>query len=275
MSDFKNNVEDNIMIIYFPSELDSDLSARFKERMNAWLLSPVDCYVIDFAETRIFKKNFYQIFLQFKAAAKGTNKLIYSINMDPQILKQIKEDGMDLSFSPTSSLDDVKIKINQNQKETKKIDLDFISPFLKGAVKAFEVQCNTPVKCLSPYLKDKEIENISIVGVLTLISDKLQGSVVLSFPEKVFLKVYENMFGEPQASITKDSEDAASELLNIIYGAAKVELNQKGYNFPKALPKVLTGEQLKLNNNKQATIVVIPFETAAGLFYLEIESKKI
>lgn len=151
-----------------------------------------------------------------------------------------------------------------------KIDLEFITPFLKGLKSAIEVQCKTSIKPMDPYIKQAPNNDVVIASTLSLQDNDFKGMVILSFPESVFLSVYNNMFNEQHSKITKDIEDAAAELLNMIYGSAKTELNQKGYNFPTAFPKVITQIDLDNYQKNYTQTVVSPFLTDKGLLYLEI-----
>jgi hypothetical protein len=44
------------------------------------------------------------------------------------------------------------------------------------------------------------------------------------------------MLGEEFKAITQDLQTGAAELLNIIFGSAKVVLNEQGYAIQKAIP---------------------------------------
>ncbi|HMN68510.1 MAG TPA: chemotaxis protein CheX [Bdellovibrionales bacterium] len=274
MSGFKVEVNEKTSIISMPVSLTENEIVDFKKQINGWLLAPVDSFVIDFKNTNLIERQFYQVFLQFRAILKNNSKTVYSVNIRQTLLAQIKADGLHSAFAHVESVEAAREKVTSHRESKNNIDLEFIKPFLKGVNSALETQCNTPVRPQKPFVKTTPMENIAIAAVLSLNSDNLQGTVILSFPEAVFLKVYENMFDEKQTSITKESEDAAAELLNIIYGAAKVELNQKGYNFPKSLPTILRGQEIVIRQTSNATTVVIPFEGAGGRFYLEVECER-
>lgn len=82
------------------------------------------------------------------------------------------------------------------------------------------------------------------------------------------------MFSEEHKELTAELEDAAAELLNIIYGLAKIDLNTKGFNFQKALPTILKGEKISIRQSGLEPVVIVPFETDAGPLHLEIEFNK-
>ena len=69
---------------------------------------------------------------------------------------------------------------------------------------------------------------------------------------------------------TKELEDGAGELMNIVYGTAKSALNEKGYAMQKALPSVIRGTNVSLRHVGSGTTLVLPFKTAAGEFEIEI-----
>ncbi len=274
MSDFKLETNENTSLILLPARLTEKEVADFKGQINGWLLAPVDFFVMDFKNTVVFDRQFYQAFLQFRSILKNSDKNVYSVNLTPTLLAQVKNDGLDQALSPVEGLEAAQKSFLRDQSAKKQIDLEFIKPFLKGVKSAFEIQCQTPIQVQKPFIKIGPIENVAIAATISFSSENMQGNAVLSFPEAVFLKTYENMFETKLDAITKESEDAAAELLNMTYGAAKIDLNQRGYGFLKALPTVLHGSQIANRPTKGAATVVIPFECAGGFIYLEIETEE-
>jgi chemotaxis protein CheX len=154
--------------------------------------------------------------------------------------------------------------------------MEFIKPFIAAVHLALSTQANTPVKTGKPFMKKEETKTqLGVVAVINLISDQFIGSISILFSTAVFLKIYENMLGEKITQITKESEDAAAELLNIIFGLAKMKLNnEKGYTIQKAIPTVLTGENLHVATSSAGPTIVLPFETSEGEFYVEVLFEK-
>src|SRR4051794_18484697 len=98
--------------------------------------------------------------------------------------------------------------------ETQKLDVNFINPFIEGAIETLKVQCSFVAKAGRPFLKGKGPEiKTDIAAVIGLTSAAFNGSVAICFPEVVFLGMMERMLGEKYAAITQDLEDGASELL--------------------------------------------------------------
>ena len=104
-------------------------------------------------------------------------------------------------------------------------------------------------------------------------SEKFQGTITLCFTGPVFLSIMGSMLGETYTEITKDLEDGAAELLNIIFGTAKATLNQQGHSIQKAIPTVVRGHALHTSQPKGAKAIVLPFKTDKGEFHVEIASE--
>lgn len=151
------------------------------------------------------------------------------------------------------------------------LDLNFINPFIKAAVDVLQVQCGLRVEGGKPFLKGREpVPPTPIAGVIGLTSDQFKGAISLKFEEPVYLKVMGDMLGEPISAITDDNQDGAAELLNMVYGSAKTELNAKGYSLQRALPTVVRGVDLQTSHPSSAPTIVIPLRSQVGYILIEI-----
>jgi chemotaxis protein CheX len=106
--------------------------------------------------------------------------------------------------------------------------------------------------------------------VIGLTSNNFTGSVAVCFPKQVFLTIMERMLGERHDSITRELEDGASELLNIIFGQAKRVLNEQGFSIEKAIPTIVRGTDLNVHHLTPNPTIIVPFQTDVGSFYIEI-----
>jgi chemotaxis protein CheX len=153
------------------------------------------------------------------------------------------------------------------------IDVQFIKPFVDGAIETLKVQCSLEAKPGKPYFKGREGSpqtQVDIAGIIGLTSEAFQGTISLCFSEKTFLGIMGKMLGENYEQLTKEVEDGAGELINIIFGAAKRVLNERGYAIQKALPSVVRGKDMSVHHLTPIPIVVLPFETALGAFQIEV-----
>ena len=151
------------------------------------------------------------------------------------------------------------------------ISVELINPFLIATANVLKLQAATEAVSGKAFRKehgDKLFGDIS--GVIGIFTDSFSGSVVISFPEKTFLTVMSRMLGEEFKVMTPDIQDGASELTNIIFGSAKVVLNQKGFKIQTALPSVIVGSGHTILTTNRGPRVAIPFTSDAGEFFVEI-----
>lgn len=151
------------------------------------------------------------------------------------------------------------------------IDINFINPFLGATLNVLKVQAGVTAEPGKVFAK-KPGENVhgDVSGVIGIVSDSFNGSVIISFPEKTFLSVMSGMLGEEYKEITKDILDGAGEITNMIFGQAKVTLNERGYGVKVALPQVISGRNHSLSAMSKGPTVIIPFSSSAGDFFVEI-----
>ena len=152
-----------------------------------------------------------------------------------------------------------------------KIDVNFVKPFIEGTVETLKVQCEMPIKVGRPYPKtDAKALKVDIAGLIGLTSTSFNGSIALCFRKQTFLNIMEAMLGEAFEEINEDVEDGAGELLNIIFGHAKRILNDKGYAIEKAIPSIISGDNINVQHLGKLPSVIVPFNSDAGVFYIEI-----
>jgi len=156
--------------------------------------------------------------------------------------------------------------------ENLNIDFNFIKAFIDTTRLTLKVQCFTEIVPQKPYIKGKGQvpAAIDIAGVIGLTSKHFSGSIALCFPEKTFLSLVGKMLGEEYKEINDEVEDAAGELLNIIFGQAKISLNKKGYEIEKALPSIFRGQDLKVKHLAPAPTVMLPFAVGDMTFHIEV-----
>jgi chemotaxis protein CheX len=155
------------------------------------------------------------------------------------------------------------------------MDATFFKPFIDGTRNTLKIQCKVNANPGKPFLKKNGPKVVfDIAGVIGLTSSVFTGSIALCFPKAVFLALMSNMLGEQFTDITDDMQDGAAELLNMIFGQAKRVLNDANCDIAKALPTVVKGTNIETQHLSNKPVIVIPFETEAGIFHVEIASEE-
>jgi len=154
-----------------------------------------------------------------------------------------------------------------------KLDVKLLDPFVQATLNMMKTQVQLEADCGKPYLKKNQELPVDIAGLIDLQNSDLPGSIAICFSREVFLKIYEMMVGDKHDSINQEIQDAASEILNIIFDQAKTALLEKGIRLERAIPKVLVGPDLKLKLAQKGPAMILPFTSPIGPFHMEVVFK--
>lgn len=113
--------------------------------------------------------------------------------------------------------------------------------------------------------RDHNYVSGDISAVIEMVGAPLSAKMALAFDKKVFLDVVGKMIGDEIKEITPDFHDAAAELCNQIYGVAKARLVDMGCPFQMAIPRVITGDDHKIQHDDSDYCVVTTFKNLKGL----------
>lgn len=262
----------DVFIINLPPSITATNVEPIVTEMKAWVETTAVVFLLDFNGVSVMANSSYRTFLLLNQTLKKSGKTLLCLNCSKTLQMQFKVDGLLSVFTCVNSMEEVRRLTGQAPESKPSMNVEFITPFIAAAQSALQVQATIQSTPGKPHLKtEKFAYEVGIAGVISLISEGFTGSIALCFPSAVFLKVYENMTGEAAKEITPEIQDAAGELLNIIFGQAKTVLNdQKGHKISKAIPTILVGDRLKIQSQNRAQTIVLPFETPHGPFHIEV-----
>ena len=142
----------------------------------------------------------------------------------------------------------------------------------ESTLKTIGEQCQTHLALHSSLVWDntKPIP-WQICGIIGLTAKDFSGTVILGFPESVYLGLISSMLGQAFDKITHEIADGAAELLNMIFGTTKAQLNhQHALGLQMTLPLVILGQEVFPRHVMQETSTAIPFTAPMGTFHLVI-----
>lgn len=150
------------------------------------------------------------------------------------------------------------------------MNVAYINPFVTAVFNIFETMIELPLTLSKPSLKKTHMSTHEVSGVIGISGDVI-GSVVVSFPEIVAMKVASALLGEDIREVNNDCTDAIGEVANMIAGDAKKD-------FPKtdttiSVPTVIVGKH-KVAFPSGLPIISIPCNTEAGQFSIDVAVKE-
>lgn len=237
--------------------------------LTAQIIDPFPHVVINCEHTSTIPTDWCRILLITQKNLGKVNKKLRLVNVSQALQSYLKKNGVDSAFKSAPTLREALVEFGLVTK--KSLDTDFINPFLTATLKVLEVQAKVSAKPGKIFMKEASDHfKGDVSGVIGIVSESFNGSVVISFPEATFLKVMTGMLGEEITEMSKDIVDGTGEIINMIFGQAKISLNEKGYGIKTALPSVVSGKDHSLSTKTSGPTVVIPFESNCGNFFVEI-----
>lgn len=124
---------------------------------------------------------------------------------------------------------------------------------------------------MQPYRLEKNSHPIADVsGLISLTQEKIEGTLIVSFPKQTIFKMLEKMYKRPFHEVDSSVTAGVGELTNIVYGVFKSNMNKSGYSLKMALPNVVIGEQHTVLTTETGPTLVTPFTTELGDFQIRL-----
>ena len=135
----------------------------------------------------------------------------------------------------------------------------YIQPFINVCKNVFKDFVNLELEAKLPYFMQKEMASEwDISGVIGL-TGEARGAVVISMKQDLALKLTAILTGTEHKNFDADVVDAVGEIINIIAGNAKQEL-EESFRLVISLPTIVKGKEHSVNwPEDQARIICIPF----------------
>jgi chemotaxis protein CheX len=149
------------------------------------------------------------------------------------------------------------------------MDVRFVNAFLEGTINVLKTMAFIEPRPGKPYLKHDNMAVGDISGIIGL-TGAARGSLALSFSGGCILRVVSNMLGEEITDLNGDIQDAVGEITNMISGAARKNLEAKGFNISAAIPTVVFGKGHSIIHVMGGPSIIIPFETDDGPFVVDV-----
>ncbi len=150
------------------------------------------------------------------------------------------------------------------------MDVSYVNPFIRATLETFQTMIQMEVKPGKPAIKKDKEPTYDVSGVIGL-SGEAQGSIAISFPKTIALKVVSAMLGTSIKTIDADVTDAIGEIANIIAGNAKKELSQ--YKLTISLPNVIVGKSHSITAPSGTPTIIVPIQGNVGEFAMEVSLK--
>ena len=155
------------------------------------------------------------------------------------------------------------------------MNVEFINPFLSSISNVLATMAMMEPQTGKAAIQFDDLPPAEFTGIIEMNSPQTCGVLAISFTEPLICEITKRMLGDDTETVDETLKDLVGEITNIVCGNAKAILDQKGYDFDMATPRVVKGRDKDATFPKSCTVLVIPFSTEFGEFFVEIGFDKI
>jgi chemotaxis protein CheX len=153
----------------------------------------------------------------------------------------------------------------------------YIQPFIDVCQNVFKEFVGVELKVGRPYFAERDAVHEWDVSSVIGLTGEARGAVVVSMKKPLVLKLTDMLTGTKHTDIDDDAVDAIGEIVNIIAGNVKKNL-EEAFRLVISLPTIIQGKghQIKWPSS-QTRIICIPFdllENDSFCLSVAIESSK-
>lgn len=151
-----------------------------------------------------------------------------------------------------------------------RLDILITHALLDSLFTIFATMVNLKIKPGVPVLKRAQEGMGDLSAMVTMVSERAQGSVALSFPVAAVRKVAQNMLGEEIDERGSEGQDLVGELTNMLVGGAKKTMVDQGYDFDMRTPQLYAGRSHEIVHPHNGATVLLPIQLEETEFHLEL-----
>jgi anti-anti-sigma regulatory factor/CheY-specific phosphatase CheX len=266
-----------VNFISLPTLLTDAQLAVLNQEIGKWTTLQVELHVLDFRATKTVSSSTLKVLHKFAAHVLASNKNLISAYMSESIFSAVKLLGLEEKFNRIAKFpDDLQKKRTLGELELRTLLLKYLAQAAKVAV---EVSLHSSVQFDEQNLIKAEqlpLEQFEVIATISVYTDFLKAEFRLCCKIDVLEKLAGAMMGKEIQLDSALIEGMALELLNIIYGHAKSNLNDKeSFRLPSAIPRLLRAGEYHRSKRSADTqqIKILTMTTPMGAFYIEVDFK--
>jgi hypothetical protein len=278
-SEISNHVLQGVNFISLPTSLTDSQLTVLNQNIGKWTALNVELHVLDFRATKTVSASTIKVLHKFAAHVQTTGKHIISAYVTDSVWNAIKVLGLHEKFNRILKFpDDIQKKRTLGALELRTLLIQYLA---KAARAAVEVSLNSTVTIDEKNLalpSSLPLENFEVIALIDVDSSFLKAEFRLYCKHAVLEKLAGALMSKEIELDTALIEGMALELLNMVYGHAKSNLNDKeSFRLPSAIPRLLRkGEYHRIKRNEDPKeIKILTMETPMGAFYVEVDFRKI
>lgn len=153
---------------------------------------------------------------------------------------------------------------------SEKMKSTYLNPILDTIAAVIKSMVHQDVVRGEVLTKNNNLAFGEISSVATLTGEGGTGSIAVSFPLEVIMKVAEKMLPRNAAKNGQSIEDLSSEIGLLFAGLVQSDLKKFGINLNASKPVVYAGQPHYLQHATKKAVTFVPFSSDIGTIFVEL-----
>ena len=265
---------EGVNYITVPASVTDESVTNLVAKIPAWVKLEATMHVLDFKIAVTVSPSFFKEIHAFSERLKLNNVKVLSVNMSETLVKEVNRLGLESTFNRIVNFPGgLYKKKTLTETESRRLLFRYLA---QAAFAAVETTLQSTVSCDENYSARAEevpLNQFDMVSAINVNNDFLQAEFRLCSSSKVLERLARAMLGPNTLIDLELIESMALELLNMIYGHAKSNLNDKeSFRLPSAIPRLLRKPEFsRIKRSAAAQLTIMPMVTPMGSFYVEVD----
>jgi chemotaxis protein CheX len=147
-------------------------------------------------------------------------------------------------------------------------DVDIANHFINAAAAALFTMAGISVKPGKFFVKHDK-KPLGVITAIIGVAGHRVGSIASSFTRESAEALARGMLGDDLGDLEQDMRDAVGEITNMISGQARVRIAEDGVVLQASTPTLVSGDNVEIEHQTNAPVIVIPFTMGASTFAVE------
>ena len=150
------------------------------------------------------------------------------------------------------------------------MNLDIINSFVTATSDIVGTQANVDCNRREVQIKECSKSYGKVSGIVEIQVSDSKGFYVITFTEQLIYNLMSDIAGDNSKAINGTAKGIVNEIAYMVTTMAKSILQRKGFSFNLDMPEVLSGEDYLINHVNKAPVILVPYNTSLGDFFIEM-----
>lgn len=152
----------------------------------------------------------------------------------------------------------------------KHMDVLMINALFHSLHNIFHTMVGLEIEAGTPEAKPDQMARGEVSALIGMEAENVHGSIALTLNRASVGEIFRRLEGEEIVDFDKEASDLAGELVNMLAGGAKRILAEKGFDFDMQSPRMMVGENHKIEHHYQGQTVLLPICVGQSEFFMEL-----